>query len=64
MSARQLVYSSEQKKWIRFIMRYLLGHIIGERKKYIIYGECYLSAIMHKKLEFGLKKLKKWIFTL
>ena len=39
-------------------------HIIGERKKNIIYGECYLSAIMHKKLEFGLKKSKKWIFTL
>ena len=41
-----------------------LGHIIGERKKYIFYGECYLSAIMHKKMEFGLKKSKKWIFTL
>ena len=41
-----------------------LGHVIGEKKKNIIYGECYLSAIMHKKMEFGLKKSKKWIFTL
>jgi hypothetical protein len=32
----------------------ILGHVIGERKKNIIYGECYLSAIVHKKLEFGL----------
>ena len=37
----------------------VVGHIIGERKKYIFYGECYLSAIMHKKMEFGLKKSKK-----
>jgi hypothetical protein len=36
-----------------------VGHVIGERKKYIFYGECYLSAIMHKKMEFGLKKSKK-----
>jgi hypothetical protein len=38
---------------------FTLGHVIGERKSIIIYGECYLSAIMHNKSEFGLKKLKK-----
>ena len=36
-----------------------IGHVIGERQKITIYGECYLSAIMHKKSEFGLNKLKK-----
>ena len=36
-----------------------LGHVIGEGEKNIIYGGCYLSAIMHKKSEFGLKKSKK-----
>ena len=24
-----------------------VGHVIGERKKIIIFGECYLSVIMH-----------------
>jgi hypothetical protein len=30
-----------------------------KEKENIIYGECYLSAIMHNKSEFGLKNEKR-----
>jgi hypothetical protein len=37
----------------------IIGYIIGERKKNIIYGEYYFSAKMYNKSDFGLKKSKK-----
>ena len=39
-------------------MHYGLGHVIGEGKQNIIYGGCYLSAIIHKNQNLGSKSGK------
>ena len=52
------------KVWHLLMIEWLLGHVIGEGGTNIIYGGCYLSAIMHKKIGIWAQKVEKVNFHL